>query len=191
MTKKDKKWLAEGGERQITVACGGINCVNIDSVAGYCSNSMHRGYVTKTVLNGHNCIDKECKCFEKFDEFPYWIRKAQVGDNKLKRKQRIAKERDERIEKLNEYKQAAITLAEKYNFPINIISVRERSTKENEVYVFYVSDSQKNDTNIYKGICVDLRWKYPNVKFWIHRIIKPDGTCATMADLPKDVYELK
>jgi hypothetical protein len=187
MNEQNELWIEQGGERKIFVVGGGLCYVNIDSVVGYCHSIYHEGYVTKNVLKKHNCINKGCSGFEKFVSFPFWKRTRRRDENKAVRKQEIENVKNEKKTKLNDYKQAAIMLTEKYNFPITIISVRERSAKKNEVYVFYVSDSKKDDTKLYKGISVDLRWKYPKVRFWIRRIKKPDGTCATIADLPNEI----
>jgi hypothetical protein len=92
MTDEDKKWLVEGGEKLIAIACGGTSPVNLCSVTGYCSNSWHRGYVTKTVFKRHKCIEKGCRFFEKFDEFPYWIRRAQSESKKFEKKQELLNE---------------------------------------------------------------------------------------------------
>ena len=32
---------------------------------GYCSNNLHKGYLTKQLMQKHNCIGNECSCFFK------------------------------------------------------------------------------------------------------------------------------
>jgi hypothetical protein len=188
MTDKDKKWLQAGGERKVCVACGGRSYVNIGNIAGYCHNFLHTGYVTQNVLSGHGCIGKECRYFERFEEFPLWANREEKeekkAEEKARRKQKEAEKQNKKAALLEKYRQTAIEVAAKYHYPITIVAVRERGTDGKEVYVFFISESERNDTRLYNNIAVDLRWKYPKVKFIVRRIMRSDGTCATAKDFP-------
>jgi hypothetical protein len=192
MIEQDRQWIEEGGRRNVTVACGGPAFINICNVAGYCHCAQHRGFVTQSVLEGHDCINKGCNYFEKLDESPFWKIKqlheqnlANIKAKEAKRKQRLAEEQAKRYALIDEYKQYALMLIARYNYPITIVSLKEKDEIGREVVIYFVSESKKNDTYTYRDIAVELRWKYPKVKFMIRRIIKSDGTCATVADLPK------
>lgn len=39
---------------------------------GYCHNPKHKGYVTKTVLCSHKCVEMGCRYFQKDENSTYW-----------------------------------------------------------------------------------------------------------------------
>ena len=41
------------------------------NVVGYCHNRDHKGYISKTILKTHNCINKKCFYFEEVNP-KYW-----------------------------------------------------------------------------------------------------------------------
>lgn len=42
-----------------------------NGVVGYCHHRDHNGYISKRTLKEHKCIEKNCRCFEKYD-VQYW-----------------------------------------------------------------------------------------------------------------------
>ena len=53
---------------------------------GYCWSEIHRGYLTPSMLKEHECIQKQCKYFQKYEDSPYWKRKAEIKEKKRERK---------------------------------------------------------------------------------------------------------
>ena len=45
---------------------------------GFCHNNIHRGYVGQRILKEHECINKNCPYFEKFEDSPHWCKKEVV-----------------------------------------------------------------------------------------------------------------
>ena len=42
---------------------------------GYCWSETHRGYLTLPLMREHECIEKGCKHFQKYEQAPYWKEK--------------------------------------------------------------------------------------------------------------------
>ena len=42
----------------------------------FCCYPLHRGYLTKGLMDKHECIKKNCPHFRKNETHPYWIQKA-------------------------------------------------------------------------------------------------------------------
>lgn len=40
--------------------------------AGYCHSKRHRGRLSAKMIKQHGCLKKQCPCFEKYEEHPYW-----------------------------------------------------------------------------------------------------------------------
>lgn len=59
---------------------------NPEQRVGYCWSETHRGYLTKALMQEHECMQKQCKHFQKYEESPYWKRKAEAKERKQKRK---------------------------------------------------------------------------------------------------------
>ena len=43
---------------------------------GYCKCDLHRGFLTKNLMEEHDCLGKECIWFVKDEDAPYWQYKA-------------------------------------------------------------------------------------------------------------------
>ena len=35
---------------------------------GFCTNTIHKGYLTKRLMDEHQCLEKNCKCFIKYEK---------------------------------------------------------------------------------------------------------------------------
>ncbi|MBE5858522.1 MAG: hypothetical protein E7301_00125 [Butyrivibrio sp.] len=60
-----------------------------DTIA-YCHNIKHRGALSKGMVKQHECIQKNCKFFEKNLEHPYWYGRSCYRENK-KREKKVKK----------------------------------------------------------------------------------------------------
>ena len=54
---------------------------------GFCNNDLHKGYLTKKLMDEHQCIEKGCHYFIKYEKNAYWQQK-----NISKEKRQKAKE---------------------------------------------------------------------------------------------------
>ena len=51
---------------------------NANKACAYCHSARHQGFMTVKMVKQHGCTAKQCPCFEKFDDHPYWVRKAEI-----------------------------------------------------------------------------------------------------------------
>ena len=49
---------------------------------GFCFNNTHRGYLTKKLMDEHQCLEKNCRYFKKYENSPYWVHRQQVIDKR-------------------------------------------------------------------------------------------------------------
>lgn len=68
---------------------------------GYCWSEIHRGYLTQKLLKEHQCIEKECKHFQKFEDAPYWKNKEKAKENKKREKENKKRTEEEKTIILN------------------------------------------------------------------------------------------
>ena len=53
---------------------------------GFCRNMIHRGFLTKGLMEQHECIEKNCKYFIKYENSNYWQQKAEKKEQRKKYK---------------------------------------------------------------------------------------------------------
>lgn len=53
---------------------------------GFCRNMIHRGFLTKGLMEQHECIEKNCKYFIKYENSVYWQQKAEKKEQRKKYK---------------------------------------------------------------------------------------------------------
>lgn len=74
-------------------------------ILGYCWSDLHKGYLTKKLIDGHRCLEKQCFGFQKYPEAPYWIQKEESKKKRLEGrniKKTIKKQKREYLEKIRE-----------------------------------------------------------------------------------------
>lgn len=79
----DEKW-------RIFTDIDGKKCQEEQRV-GYCWSEMHRGYLTLPLMREHQCIEKGCKHFQKYEQAPHWRIKEK---RRAQRKQTQAQEKE-------------------------------------------------------------------------------------------------
>lgn len=55
-------------------------------VIGYCANRIHRGYLTKDMMESHDCIHKQCPFLVKREDHNFWIQRELYREEKRKTK---------------------------------------------------------------------------------------------------------
>ncbi len=187
MKERMQKWLEEGRFYQkVRVACGGEALVRTDAILGYCHCAEHRGFVTKNVFDGHDCLKKGCFYFEKFENCPCWeraeARKKQAERERALRKERKREEREREI-----FRAAVKARAQEWcdllGYPIVISSVLERAA--GEFTVFFVSDAFGNDAWLYMDLGYKLQCEFGGA-FLMRRTRRPGGGYATAEDLRRN-----
>lgn len=128
----------------------------VDKLVGYCFCDTHKGYLSKSLLAEHKCIEKNCSFLEKYEDFPYLVsvKRRETEKEQQKQLERKAKEHEEKetaknIEKAKKLIQEEIT---KQDYPIEITKVslhRDSATKKKYIVINYVSGCSYNN-----------HWKY-------------------------------
>lgn len=66
---------------------------------GYCWLEKHKGYITKQIMDEHQCIEKQCPFFQKYEDAPYWKEKEKRKKDRQNRKEleKIEKEKEQSV----------------------------------------------------------------------------------------------
>lgn len=75
------------GKRRFRMIDGSQLC-NPEHQVGYCWCDLHPGFLSKSLLKQHECCERECRHFEKFQDAPYWQRKQEIKEKRLEAKRR-------------------------------------------------------------------------------------------------------
>lgn len=67
------------------------NPCNENQRVGYCWNEIHRGYLTKNLMKEHQCIERKCRHFQKYENSPYWKEKEAKKEKKKIKKENLKK----------------------------------------------------------------------------------------------------
>lgn len=101
MGTKDTEYIENGIQfRRVPMVDGSFSRIETKALVGICHNPIHKGYLSVTLLNKHDCIDKECRYLERFEDYPYWVRQRNKESEKNRRKEKIRQsDRKQRIDK--------------------------------------------------------------------------------------------
>lgn len=163
---------------------GAYATVDTNSIVGYCHNEAHKGFLTVSIMNEHDCIGKECFNFEKFEDYPFWRKKqrkeeqeklAKVKAARRKANARLAQENRERKNAL--MLSRAEELIDKYAYKnIKIISIH---TDETSGVIFFISNKNANDWYEYRELAFSMSRIF-HKKFMLKHAKLSDGSYATM-----------
>ncbi|MBE6529181.1 MAG: hypothetical protein E7680_01070 [Ruminococcaceae bacterium] len=185
MAEKDMKYLNSNEPfRTVQMLGGAYATVDTPAIVGFCHHADHKGIVTVTIMNEHDCIAKGCHYFEKFEEYPFWKRyhrkqelKQLFAEKKARRKEdekrhlkNLQKQETERME-------TAYRFAEKLGITnFKILGIRKT---DDGFTIFYVSDLPENDWYHFREIAFAMNKTYRK-KFTLKHAKNPDGTYATI-----------
>jgi len=155
------------------VACQGPVYVKNANIVGYCHLQQHPGYVTRTVLQTHRCVQKKCSFLEKYTECPYWRSREGYLERKKSEQlmQKIVLEKEE--QEREEVKEKARQVANLYE-EVLITSVLLKSDAK-EYLIFYVSPNKTDDSKKYEAIVENLKDMYGEKYSFSLKHIKKDG----------------
>lgn len=74
--------------KTVKLVGGNVEILDLDKIIGYCHNKIHYGAVTKNIIKTHECLLKQCRYFEKYEDSPYWSRVMQSLEAKALQKER-------------------------------------------------------------------------------------------------------
>lgn len=62
--------------------------VSFRALVGCCHNRIHPGKLTRKLMEAHDCLGKECRFFEKYEDADYWREKNRKAAAKKKHRQK-------------------------------------------------------------------------------------------------------
>lgn len=185
MAERDTEYLNKDEHfRRVRLIGGAYASMDIPSIVGYCHNEAHKGIITITIMNEHDCLAKGCHYFEKFEDYPFWQKRQRREElkqlKKLKRKR--SKENKARcadnIRKTEEMLIShACMIADKLGFDnFRIISIHKTGK---EYTIFYISDVPENDWYDFREIAFAMNGAF-HKKFTLKHAKLPDGSYAVI-----------
>lgn len=168
--------------KTVKLVSGYVYEFDYDKIIGYCHYKIHYGGITRDILKKHECVSKQCKYFEKYEDSPYWLRVKQNIERKALRKEikkNIAANKAARQAKiLDEYeqiRQEAQLIANNNDYNIIITRVIPSPIKNGFKYIVnYVSDANYGDWYTYRELATELGKRF-HCKFKLSHVRLPDG----------------
>ena len=118
--------------------------VSFRALVGCCHNRIHPGKLTRKLMGAHDCLGKECRFFEKYEDADYWREKNRKAAAKKKHRQKQtlekAQQRRGKADALT-LKDLFQTYADGAGYVLRIVRVQEE--KKGLLKVFYVSENMK------------------------------------------------
>ena len=185
LAEKDTEFLhTQEPFRRVHLIGGEYATVDTNSIVGYCHNKEHKGFLTITIMNEHDCINKQCNYFEKFEDYPFWQRyhrrehQAQAQKSKKKLLKEIAKRKLDKYEKQEDfYKSYAYNVANKLG--INNFEIVGVHPTDDGYTIFYISDKSANDWFEFRGIAFGMNKAFKKT-FTLKHAKNKDGKYATI-----------
>lgn len=117
--------------------------VSFRALVGCCHNRIHPGKLTRKLMETHDCLGKECRFFEKYEDADYWREKNQkaAAKKKHRQKQTLEKAQQRREADALTLKDLFQTYADGAGYVLRIVRVQEE--KKGLLKVFYVSENMK------------------------------------------------
>lgn len=117
--------------------------VSFRALVGCCHNRIHPGKLTRKLMGAHDCLGKECRFFEKYEDADYWREKNRkaAAKKKHRQKQTLEKAQQRREADALTLKDLFQTYADDAGYVLRIVRVQEE--KKGLLKVFYVSENMK------------------------------------------------
>lgn len=150
-------------------------------LVGYCHNVIHPGKLTAKIMNEHDCLGKQCRFFEKYEDSTYWIAQEQKRKEKDKRKAAKQKQKQEaqQIEdELEETRELFQSYADALEYELFIVRLQRES--QNHYKVFYVSENRFADGNRFPNFLDTIKHYFPKLRIELRHIRDLDGHFVTI-----------
>lgn len=109
---------------------------DVNKRVGFCNSNLHKGYLTKKLMDEHECIEKGCHYFIKYEKNAYWQQKNASKEKRQKAK--IQKKFWEQKE------QGALYLMRELTKDIQYLGITSAYKKENHIEIRYVALNMVN-----------------------------------------------
>jgi len=149
-------------------------------IVGCCHNNIHPGKMTKGLLKQHDCLGKQCRFFEKYEDSPYWENDRNRKKEREKAKQKKKEQRaaaiaeEESLRSIGDALRECIPEEEDH---LEIIRVERVSATV--ITVFYVSDNRFADGNRFPTFLETAQRNHPAWHLRLRHIKDLDGHFVT------------
>ena len=129
--------------------------VGESNIVGYCHFSEHKGQMTKTLVQSHNCFKKECHYLEKYKDSPYWQALETQREAEIRKKETAKRLKAEEMERQAQWCSTAQKAADENGFKLKVTEVKKLPRKK-EYVIFYRANSRfdkQNNMSEYVKLC--------------------------------------
>lgn len=172
---------------RVKVVDGSTGVVYRSRIAGFCHYIQHPGAVTKSALEKHQCVEKECRHFEKFEDSPVWLnleaeaRRKAAAKRARKRKKQIEKREEQKL--ADEQEQIRSLIQESADAAGEaMIVIRVQRESGNRYLVNYVSENHFADGNRFPGMFEKLKEKNPRLRLYLRHMKDLKGHFVTIEE---------
>lgn len=153
--------------------------ISSSRIVGMCHSALHPGKLTRRIMEEHDCLGKQCRYFEKYEEAGYWRelerkqqRKKAAKMQKAARKQQAAKE----AAYFEELKVLFQSYADEAGYTMQIIRVHGIRAS---IYIYYVSDYPFADGNRFPAFLKSVKFFFPHHRIILRHIKDLEGRFLT------------
>lgn len=142
---------------------------------------IHPGKLTAKIMDEHDCLGKQCRYFERYEDSGYWIAKEQKRKEKDRRKaaQQREKQEAQRMEDdLEETRELFQSYADAFEYEMFIVRLQKEN--KNHYKVFYVSENRFADGNRFPNFLDTIKYYFPKCRIDLRYIRDVDGHFATI-----------
>ena len=172
--------------RMITRAC---ELVRYKNVVGRCRNILHPGKLTSKLMEKHDCLNKQCPYFVKYEDSAYWdwLERQREHKEKAKCRRKAGKkakkeQKHKEAERFEELKVLFQSYADEAGYTMQIVRVHG---VQSYIYVFYVSDNPFADWKNYPAFRKSVKFFFPHHRLVLRRIKNVDGHFMTRKEYAK------
>ena len=177
---------AETGKSELVKArLLGNQCVILPQtrIVGCCHNLLHPGKLTKRLMTQHDCLGKNCRYFEKYEDAGYWKECDRKKEQKrtARQLQRMKREQEAATEAILQ------NLAELFQSYIDDAGyamqiVRVDTERANRYRVFYVSEYPFADGDRFPKFLEAVRFFFPDYRLNLRHVRDVDGHFVTIEE---------
>lgn len=169
--------------QQIRLLGGSVVLMHPLKVVGCCHSTLHPGKMTKRIMENHDCLKKQCRFFEKYEDSFYWSEAARKQKEREKVKARRREEKagqlaeEERLRALREEFQTDI---DSIGYEIEVVRV---VYEHPDVYkVYYISGNPFADGGLFPNFRERVRQRHPEWRILLRHIQDQTGRFLTVEE---------
>lgn len=172
--KRPKKPESNQDLIDVRLLDGSFKYTRRGNIVGCCHHNLHPGKMNKRLLLEHNCIGKDCKFFEKYDNAYFWREIESKKKRRLANKKKKVAQRHKLLS-VGEELQYYLDLC---GYEVDVIEIKEDTPTC--FTVFYVSDKPYNDWREYPQFYGTLGYVHPDWRLQMRHIKNEYGQCVTI-----------